>query len=371
MTSIHRSIRLAAAFAVAFLASGAAAASTTSAGPMSASVPPPVPTPESTVEEGELPEVVESWSLAPAGSLDGDQAGNRPDLSYLAAPGTVIDDAVIVYNFGNVPMNFRIYATDAFNNDEGQFDLLPGDQPPVDAGSWVTVAQENISLLPGKQATIPITVRVPLDAAPGDHAGAVVASSVSVSDNGDGQVVNVDRRTGTRLYIQVSGELTPELALAGVQSDYRQALNPFGGSAEVTFRVENRGNMRLGGTPTISIAGPFGLGERTLVLDELVELLPGEDVTVTATVDDVPALLLESVKVSVEPPAAAKAAGAATVVGTDRMFAPPVALLLVLLAGLFGMLAWRAYRRHRGDAALHGDQSGGEPIERDREPQPV
>ncbi len=369
MSSIRRLARLAAALAVAFSASGAVPAAL-------ASVPPTVPEPvadNSVAPASDTPpELVQSWTLAPAGSLDGDAAGNRPNLTYLASPGTVIPDAVIVYNFSNVPMNFRVYATDAFNNDEGQFDLLPGDQKPVDVGSWVSIAQENITLPPGKQATIPITITVPLDAAPGDHAGAIVAASTSQSDNGDGQVVNVEWRTGTRLYMQVSGQLTRELSVLEVAGEYHHALNPFGGSTDVTFRVENRGNTRLGGTPTVTVDGPFGLGERTLVLPELVELLPGEDVTVTATLDGVPALLSQTATVRIDPPAAAVEAGAEAAIGTDRLFAPPLTLLLLVLAGVFALLAVRAYRRHRsGDGPSADPSQSPEQHDRERFPQPV
>jgi hypothetical protein len=144
-------------------------------------------------------EQVHSWSLAPGGSSDPVQAGNRVDLAYDAVPGTTIDDAVTFYNYSNVTLNFRVYATDAFNNDTGEFDILPGSDEPTDVGSWVALAQENITVVPCSQATIPLTITVPDDASPGDHAGAVVASSATSGSNSDGQTVTVDRRTGTRM----------------------------------------------------------------------------------------------------------------------------------------------------------------------------
>lgn len=302
---------------------------------------------DTTAAAGELPELVQSWTLTPGGSADGDEAGSRPNLSYQVDPGSVVNDSVIVYNLGNTKMDFRLYATDAFNNDDGEFDLLAGDQVPVDAGSWVTLAQEGIVLDPGQQATIPITISVPVDATPGDHVGAVVASNVAVSDNGDGQVVNVDRRTGTRLYIQVGGPLIRELAVTDVQTTYNQALNPLGGSAEVTFRVENRGNVRLGGTPSVSIAGPLGLGRSSMTLPPLTELLPGQDVTLTTKLADAPALFLDSTTVRIEPVEPADIDGVQPALGKDRTFAPPIFTILVLFALFLIVMARRAYRRRR------------------------
>ncbi|MFN6119867.1 MAG: WxL protein peptidoglycan domain-containing protein, partial [Actinomycetes bacterium] len=193
---------------------------------VSASMPPPEPTaPAGTPADetqDESPqaaapvEFVQSWTLTPGGGPDGAQAGSRPNLSYQLAPGTSVDDIVVVYNLGNTPLDLRVYATDAFNNDDGDFDLLPGDELPSDVGSWVLLATDRVTLAPGTQATIPIRITVPPDASPGDHVGAVLASSVSTFDNGDGTVVDVDRRTGTRLYIQVDGPLNPQLAVGSL-----------------------------------------------------------------------------------------------------------------------------------------------------------
>ncbi len=54
-------------------------------------------------------------------------------LWKLEDPATV-EDAVTIFNYGNVQLTFRIYGTDARNNEDGQFDLLPGDDTPTAAG---------------------------------------------------------------------------------------------------------------------------------------------------------------------------------------------------------------------------------------------
>jgi hypothetical protein len=310
---------------------------------------PPEPAPDEPVPAGSSAddpagtEIVQSWALAPLATGSG---GNRPELSYQASPGSTIDDKVVLYNLGNVPMEFRVYATDAFNNDDGQFDLLPGDELPTDVGSWVQLAADRVVVDPGQQATIPIRITIPADAAPGDHAGAIVASSIASADNGDGTVIDVERRTGTRLYIQVAGPLTPVLAITEVAADYPIAINPWSAPLEVRFRVENRGNVRLGGTPEVTVAGPFGLGRRTVSLPEMAELLPGESTEITGLVG-APALLFLTTTVRIDPVGAASVGDVESAQGSARVFAPPLVVLLVALAIIFGLLAVRAYRRHR------------------------
>ena len=123
---------------------------------------------------------------------------------------------------------------------------------PVDAGSWVKIPQENLTLPPGKQATIPISIDIPADASPGDHVAAILASSRAEGTGPDGKVIALDRRTGTRLYVRVAGPVEPKLNIEGVSVNYSPSLNPLSGSATVTYTVANRGNVRLGGTSSVT-----------------------------------------------------------------------------------------------------------------------
>ena len=285
-------------------------------------------------------------------------------------PGVELEDAVTVFNSGNVSEDLRIYATDAFNNDQGQFDILPGEQDPTGVGSWVTIPQERITVPPGKQATIPIKIKIPLEAAAGDHAGAIVASSPTSGSDAEGNVLNLDRRTGSRIYIRVNGPLRADLAVTDVSTTYDQSVNPLGGTAHVRYHVENRGNVRLGGTLTASVAGPFGLGETKITLPEMPELLPGEDVTLTADVEDVPTLMLGATTVRLTP---SDGLGIETKVSEskDTSFVPPIPLLLALFVVIVGLLVWRAIQRRRraGEPITAADPEADQLSENELEPQ--
>jgi hypothetical protein len=115
----------------------------------------------------------------------------------------------------------------------------------------------------------------------------------------------------------------------------------------VTFVVSNSGNVRLGGVATVSIAGPFGIGETKVALPALTELLPGQHVNVVANLKGVPALVIDTTHVSVVPSGAADLGTLKVVAVTNRTFAPPITALIILCIVLFAVLAWRAYRRHR------------------------
>jgi hypothetical protein len=296
--------------------------------------------------------IVESWAVAPA-AADA-TSGNRPDLTYSAAPGATIKDAITVYNYGNVTETFNVYATDAFNNSDGKFDILPGDKKAVDAGSWLKLDQGVLTVPPGKQVTIPIAITIPADATPGDHVGAVVASSGTVGQSPDNKVITLDRRTGTRLYIRVTGKLQPDLHVAEVKTAFTQSANPLGGKAHVTFRVENRGNVRLGGKITVAISGPFGLMEKKVTLPELDEVLPGQKFDLSADLKDLPALFLDSTTVKLVPSSKSAVGDLATSSGDTSNFAPPILVLVVLLVLIIGLLILRMRRRGRTPAAASG-----------------
>src|SRR4029077_12602230 len=128
-----------------------------------------------------------------------------------------------------------------------------------------------------------------------------------------------------------NGGLVPELAVDRVATKYHHSVNSLGGSATVTFRISNRGNIRLSGTPTVSIAGPFGLLERKIALPDITELLPGQNVSLTAAVPDVPASMIDFTTVRVEPHGSADAGALHGRTGKDSTFAPPLTVLVVVL----------------------------------------
>jgi hypothetical protein len=312
--------------------------------PASGAQDPPIDPGAQPVEEG----VVHSWALVPAGSADPTHPGDRSTLTYEVAPGATFDDAVTLFNYSNVQLNFTVYGTDAFNNDDGAFDVLTTEQEPTDVGSWITLVQENITVAARSQATIPLTVKVPIDATPGDHVGAILASSVAQGTGPDGKLVNLDRRTGSRVYLRVDGPLHPELVVESVKTTYKPALNPLDGTAEVTYRIRNRGNVRLQGSHNVSVSGVFGLGKKATKVEDLAELLPGEDFTMTTSLKGLPATGVAFTNVHLQPASIdGDKADLSTANRRGFALAPPLTVVMVALALWLALYARRSYRRHR------------------------
>ncbi|MFN7151500.1 MAG: WxL protein peptidoglycan domain-containing protein [Microthrixaceae bacterium] len=229
-------------------------------------------------------EVPVSWAVGPP-PAEGEPA--RPNFVLEAEPGDTVRDVLVVENLGEVNLVLGVYASDAFNTASGGIDLLSGDDEPTGLGSWVVVDEPSVTVPAGASVEVPFSIRVPDDAKPGDHVGGIVTSLRITEPDQTGTRVTVERRLGTRIYLRVDGELSPELTFTALSSTYRGTANPFApGAMDITYRVENTGNVRLRATRTALVEpsiGPSTSGDAA----DMAELLPGSSYELTQRVDGV------------------------------------------------------------------------------------
>ncbi|QGH69622.1 DUF916 domain-containing protein [Pseudactinotalea sp. HY158] len=222
------------------------------------------------------------WSIGPGESLSGEP---RTTIDYTVEPGMTVTEEVLVSNLGEEPLTLDLYATDALATRDGTFTVLPAAEEPVALGAWITPAVDEVELAPGEAATVPITIDIPANAMPGDHAAGILAARTSGAAN-DATNVTVDQRVGTRVYIRVNGDLTPQLSVTDLSVRYGGALWPFRrGPATVDYEITNTGNVRLAGSATITLQGPFGLRVGGSEPIEIADLLPGGSVTGSLTLE--------------------------------------------------------------------------------------
>ncbi len=223
-----------------------------------------------------------TWSVRPSAGEDG---AARPNFVLEADPGDTVTDELVVSNDGRVNLVLGVYVSDAFNTDEGGTDLLAGDERPTDVGAWTTPESTSITVPAGEKVTVPFTIEVPDDAAPGDHVGGIVTSLTVTEEGSDGNRVKVERRLGSRIYLRVDGELEPELTFTDLRAEYHSSVNPLApGTMVLTYTVENTGNVRLRATRVARVATGLGFGERVDEAADMKELLPENSYTLTQRV---------------------------------------------------------------------------------------
>ncbi|MFY1623302.1 WxL protein peptidoglycan domain-containing protein [Micromonospora sp. WMMD723] len=280
------------------------------------------------------------WAVQPS-SAKGPTGRNY--FIYDLAPGSTLTDHVGVTNLGDGPVTFDVYGTDAYTSTDGAFALLPADRPATDVGSWIRVDRREWTIPAGKRVDIPFRLTVPANATPGDHTGGVIGAVARVRTTADGQRVLVDQRLAARVYLRVTGPVRPAVTVEAVDVSYDNPVNPFGGGdLVVRYRLRNDGNVRVGGSGTVTVRAPFGREQARTAPTDLPELLPGATFTVTERITGVPPLLRLTAEVDIA--ATSTDTALPPVVRTAGVWAPPW-LLLALLAGAAGWAGLRWWRR--------------------------
>lgn len=248
--------------------------------------PAPTPSPPAGVSQP-----VSTFGVAPANDskIDG-----RPAFYYSASPGARLTDHVAFVNAGTTPVDLTIYASGAVATTTGEFALAAANRKAEGVGSWIQVLPPSVPLtIPARTdagpsiVVVPLTLQVPADASPGDHAGGVVAQLDSMAISSSGQRLQLLQRVAARIFVRVTGPLHPELAVEHLRAAYTGTLDPTAtGRTKVDFVVHNTGNVKLGGVVTVSINGHLGRTER-IALPVLPLLIPGTTVTESTTIPGV------------------------------------------------------------------------------------
>jgi hypothetical protein len=294
------------------------------------------------------------WAVQPAGP---DGPGLRSAFTYNVQPGQTLRDSVSISNLSDEEITFAISSKDAFNTAaDGAFALQDDDEEAVDVGSWVTIEVDEYTVPSGRRVDIPFELAVPDDAAPGDHAGGILAANVDVVDEveRDGVTLAVRQRVAARIYVRVAGPLEPALRIRNLQVSTSRPLIPWAqGRGTVTYTVENVGNTRIESATESQITGLFGRTVATPDSQDLPELLPGGSVEITEHWKGIPPV--ERLNADVE---VVSLDGELSETASSSVFVWSWMALLVLFFVLATLLAWRIRKRRGKESKGEGTDAG-------------
>lgn len=262
-----------------------------------------------------------SWTAAPRTS--GRDDGARTRFYLEGGPGAVLTDTLSVVNEGR---SGRTYALSG-HRDAG--------------GRWIVPAEDSVRVPGRTRADIPLAVRVPPDAPPGNHPGAVVVS--------DGK-----RKVDVPVQVRVTGRTLAALSVENTR------VRTTDDGTDVGYVLVNRGNTAL--TPRTAVSGDGSyLPPRKLP----GRLLPGERITLHERWPDAPVLGSGSVTVRVT------AGGGAGDEGTVTHRATPWPAVVALAASLTAGAGGGRYRlrfpaRPEGPAPDRAETAAAVPPRTDR-----
>lgn len=231
--------------------------------------------------------------LAPAFGADGDA---RPkDRLSISPPRTVTTVEAGERYTGHV--TFRNYTRASFNARIATRDLTGADDPasfawvkpglPKHAGTWIEPSVRRRAVEPGDEVTIPFTVEVPDDAAPGVHAAAILVSRTittpGVSTDNAARVA-VTASVASQFVFTVRGELHPAAELRSLEGP--RVVWP-GDEPRFEALLANTGNTLITANPRVGIGAFAGRAAQTLTTPEL-QALPDTRRVISATWEDRP-----------------------------------------------------------------------------------
>ncbi|MFK0265698.1 hypothetical protein ACIQU1_30850 [Streptomyces angustmyceticus] len=260
------------------------------------------------------------WSAAPApgaGAEPGPQ--DRPYFYLEGAPGTVLSDRLSLSNPTGHTITVR----------------LRGAAP----GGWLSLASARVTVPPHTRASVPFTVTVPRDAAPGESSGSLIATG--------GRGSGAEGRDAVPVHLRVTGRPLSALTVEKV------AVRGRGAAALIRYTLVNRGNTVLAPRLAVRADGLFGPVLRRAARALPTTLRPGQGVDLTEKWPDPPRLDAVDLRLTVT--AGGGAHGSATATYTTAPWGAVAGGGLLLAAGVAGpVVVVRRRRRARGASEVPG-----------------
>jgi len=240
-------------------------------------------------------------------------SGQGAYFSYEMEAGETTTDHAVIINSGTDALALRLYAADGITAINGSTAFAAADEQRTGIRSWLSAEVSEMQVVAGSRATVPFSVSVPDDAAPGDHVAGWVIEAPPKAGAAGGVGTTVLERAGVAVVVRVPGPAEEKLVLE------RVCLNQETGSNYFETPVRNEGNVITKGTGTFTLTTVDGLEvfERPV---ELGAVLPG-DATLLRTdapFDPGPGEYVAALELE-QPDGQRAASSSPIVIGTDKV----------------------------------------------------
>lgn len=203
-------------------------------------------------------------------------------------PGSFVEDGVRIINNNNEPKSLILYSRDSVRSSGGGFACMQLSETPVNVGEWIKfdlskISEENaenikeggsnnsidITIPASTEITIPFKIQIPNNASVGEHNGCILIQELK--DKSDSVGVSLSMRSGTRVAINVPGEIIRKLEMADFQ------IEKSGKSINLKPSVKNTGNVSIDATVSAEVRNFLGIkhevfgGDFPVMRDEIYD----------------------------------------------------------------------------------------------------
>lgn len=192
-------------------------------------------------------------------------------FTYAVPRGATVHDSIDVFSLSDKPVTVKLYPADLVVAQGGALTPAQQSAPRKDAGAWITLSRSSLTLRPRQVVAVPFTVRVPGTATPGQHAAAVVGSTL-LGRTSSG--LSVETRVALQAIVTVKGKIHLGLTMDQPHLDAGHV---------VTVTIHNTGNVLL------TLRGRTNLDGVTANLGPAdLYVIPGGEATLTGHFDGIP-----------------------------------------------------------------------------------
>lgn len=191
-----------------------------------------------------------------------DNPRTRSIFVYELAPGATASDAVIVANNTDQKKTVKIYGVDSQVSSDGAFACAQEVDAKKSVGSWISLAQSEVTIEPGKTTKVPFTITMPASVDVGEHNGCIAVQATDAVTPRDQNGISLSFRSALRVAITVPGDLKSDLTTESVKyniaKDKLIVTSSFKNVGNVSVDTQITTELRtLFGTPVDTIKGTF------------------------------------------------------------------------------------------------------------------
>ncbi len=187
-----------------------------------------------------------------------------PSLEFGAQPGESLTTSIKLYNESSDPVTLFTSTSNFTAADEDGTPKFDPQGKQEDLASWISVKPTQYALAPNENVTVPVTITVPKDAAPGGHYAALFFGTQP--NAGQGGTVLIASKIGTLIILTVQGQLNESAKVESlvVKSGTRSFTRP---PVTIETVINNTGNVHIRPEGTVVIHNMFGGQTASLVFN--------------------------------------------------------------------------------------------------------
>jgi hypothetical protein len=191
---------------------------------------------------------------------------------YDIVAGDTLTDGIKVVNNTDSAKTLDVYPVDSQNSSDGAFACAQKVDPKQTVGSWIKLAQSQVTLPANSIQVVPFTLTVPQNVKAGEHDGCIVVQDAAppAAKTGSNGIV-LSFRSALRVDITTPGALQADLSFVDVKSHHinRTTLG-------ISPILENRGNVSADPNINIKLVGILGIHYSFAHIGGQFPAFPGE-----------------------------------------------------------------------------------------------